>query len=163
MSQYILDFLANFPKPLSVFIISMLPIMELRGGIPIGILVYHLNPVLVFLIAIIGNLVPPIFILFLLNKLRAYLSARSARLKYFFDWVYNRTYKKGGKTMEKWGAVALIAFVGIPLPMTGAYTGAVLALIFEIPFKKALALITIGVLISATIVTTLVLSGAMIF
>ncbi len=137
----------------------MLPIVELRGSIPIGILEYNLNIPLVYLFSVIGNLIPIVFILLFLDKVDKWLRKRSKAMNTFFDWLYKRTYKRGGEQFKKWGAVTLIIFVAIPLPITGAWTGSVLALLFDVPFKKALFLIGIGVIISGVVVTTLSLTA----
>jgi uncharacterized membrane protein len=71
----------------------------------------------------------------------------------FFTWLFNRTRKKYYKKFEKYSGFALITFVGIPLPVTGAWTGAVIAFVFGIPPKKAVLDIFLGILMAATIVT----------
>ena len=146
---------SDFPPELATFIISMLPISELRGAIPVAIGIYHLNPVEVYFLAVIGNIVPVIFILATINPISKYLIKRSKLFDKFFSWLFARTQRKYNHKFEKWGALALITFVAIPLPVTGGYSGAVAAFVFGIPFKKALPLISIGVMIAGVIVTGL--------
>ena len=73
----------------------------------------------------------------------------------FFTFLFERTRRKHSKKFEKWGALALITFVAIPLPITGGWSGALAAFVFGIPFKKALPLIFSGVIIAGVIVTGL--------
>jgi uncharacterized membrane protein len=159
MTEKIIELLGNLPEPFIIAILAMLPIAELRGSIPIGILEYNLSVPLVYCASVIGNLIPIIFILLFLEKVDNWLRKKSKMMSNFFDWLYKRTYKRGGEQFKKWGAVALIIFVAIPLPITGAWTGSVLALLFDVPFKKALSLIGIGVIISGVIVTILSLTA----
>ena len=159
MIEKIIELLGNIPEPLIVLILSMIPIGELRGSIPVGILEYNLSIPVVYFISVIGNLVPIVFILLFLDKIDIWLRKRSKKFATFLDWLYKRTYKRGGKQFKKWGAIALVAFVAIPLPITGAWSGAVLALLFNVPFKKALSLIAIGVIISGVIVTILTITA----
>ena len=145
----------NFPPEIATFIISMLPISELRGAIPVAIGVYNLNPAEAYFIAVIGNMIPVVFILKYINPVSKYLMSRSKFFNKFFTYLFERTRKKHNGKFEKWGALALIAFVAIPLPVTGGWSGALAAFVFGIPFKKALPLIFLGVIIAGVIVTAL--------
>jgi uncharacterized membrane protein len=155
--MYYLEYLKQLPPELSVFIISMLPVSELRGAIPVAIGIYHLDPVSAYLLSMVGNIVPVVIILKYIEPVSKYLMSRSKIFNYFFTWVFARTRKKFNGGFEKWGSLALITFVAIPLPMTGGYSGAIAAFVFGIPFKKALPLISIGVIIAGLIVTGLTL------
>ncbi len=145
----------NFPPELATFIISMLPVSELRGAIPVAIGVYHLNPVEAYFLAIIGNIVPVVFILKYIDPVSKYLMSKSKFFNNFFTHLFEHTRKKHNGKFEKWGALALITFVAIPLPITGGWSGAIAAFVFGIPFKKALPLIFLGVMIAGVIVTGL--------
>jgi len=145
----------NFPPELATFIISMLPISELRGAIPVAIGVYHLNPVEAYFLAVIGNIIPVIFILKYIDPISEYLMSKSKFFNIFFTHLFERTRKKHNGKFEKWGALALITFVAIPLPVTGGWSGALAAFVFGIPFKKALPLIFLGVMIAGMIMTGL--------
>ncbi|MEA1936966.1 MAG: small multi-drug export protein [Patescibacteria group bacterium] len=145
----------NFPPELATFIISMLPISELRGAIPVAIGVYNLNPVEAYLIAVVGNAVPVVFILKYINPISKYLMSKSKFFNKFFTFLFERTRRKHNKKFEKWGVLALITFVAIPLPVTGGWSGALAAFVFGIPFKKALPLIFLGIMIAGVIVTGL--------
>ncbi|MCK4525039.1 MAG: small multi-drug export protein [Candidatus Andersenbacteria bacterium] len=145
----------NFPPELATFIISMLPISELRGAIPVAIGVYHLNPIEAYFLAVIGNIIPVVFILKYLEPVSEYLMAKSKFSNKFFTYLFEHTRRKHNGKFEKWGALALITFVAIPLPVTGGWSGALAAFVFGIPFKKALPLIFLGVMIAGVIVTGL--------
>ncbi|MFH1611869.1 MAG: small multi-drug export protein [bacterium] len=145
--------LSFLPPQIVVLIVSMLPIFELRGAIPLAIGVYQLSPVMAFVLSVIGNIIPIIFLLLFLGWMSEYLSKHSYYFNRFFAWLFERTRKKHNHKFEVWGSLALIAFVAIPLPMTGGWTGAVAAFVFGIPFKKALPLISLGIVIAGVIVT----------
>ncbi len=130
----------------------MLPVSELRGAIPLAIGVYNLNPVETYFIAVIGNIIPVIFILKYIDSVSKYLMSRSKFFNKFFTYLFEHTRKKHNGKFEKWGALALITFVAIPLPITGGWSGAIAAFVFGIPFKKALPLISFGIMIAGVIV-----------
>jgi uncharacterized membrane protein len=145
----------DFPSVIAVFLISMLPVSELRGAIPIAISVYNLSPIEAYFWAVIGNIVPVIFILKYLDAISKFLASKSRIFNSFFLWLFEKTRKNHNHKFEKWGALALITFVAVPLPMTGGWSGAMAAFVFGIPFKKALPLISIGIIIAGIIITGL--------
>ncbi len=145
----------NFPPELATFIISMLPVSELRGAIPIAIGIYNLDPVKAYLISVIGNIIPVIFILKYIEPVSKYLMSKYEFFNKFFTYLFERTRRKHNGKFEKLGALALITFVAIPLPVTGGWSGALAAFVFGVPFKKALPLILLGVMIAGVIVTGL--------
>ncbi|MFH1423916.1 MAG: small multi-drug export protein [Candidatus Nealsonbacteria bacterium] len=138
---------------LKVFLIAMSPILELRGSIPMALGAYHLPVWSAYLISVIGNIVPIVFVLLLLESVSGYLSRRSRLFNRFFAWLFERTRKKHAKIFERGKDLALILFVAIPMPFTGAWTGALCAFVFGIPFKRAFPLISFGVIIAGIIVT----------
>jgi uncharacterized membrane protein len=152
----------SFPPQLITFFIAMLPISELRGAIPVALGVYHLSPLSAFTWSVLGNLVPVIFLLWLLEPCSNYLSHHFYFFNRFFAWLFERTRRKHNHRFEVWGALALITFVAIPLPMTGGWTGAVAAFVFGIPFKKALPLIFLGIIIAGLIVTLVSLGASVL-
>ncbi len=149
----IIDFLVNFPDWLSTILIAMLPIFELRGSLPIALGTLKMPLWQAFLFSIIGNMIPVPIILLLLRRVVKFANRFSIGRK-FFDHLFERTRRKTGKKIERYEAVALIMFVAIPLPITGAWTGAFAAWMFDIEFKKAIFYIFLGVLIAGVIVTT---------
>lgn len=159
MTQSIIDALAKWglAPELIVFLVATLPIIELRGAIPLGINLFNFPWYKVVPLAIFGNLVPVPFILVFLEKVAKFLS-RSRLFKKFFDWLFTRTRKKS-RLIEEYEMIGLMLFVAIPLPVTGAWTGAVAAFLLGLKFKGALIAIFLGVLIAATVVTVLSLLG----
>ncbi|MFP4654597.1 MAG: COG2426 family protein [Methanohalobium sp.] len=146
------------PSWLSTFLLSALPFSELRGSIPVALVIYNMDPVLAYCLGVLGNMFPVIPILLFLSPVSAYLR-RFKSWDYFFTWLFARTHRRHSEKFEKYGTLALVLFVAIPLPVTGAWTGCVAAFVFGIKFRHALMAIFSGVLISGVIVTTLVLSG----
>ncbi len=141
------------------FLLAMTPIGEIRAALPVAIAVYHLNWVLAYFVSVLGNVFPIIFILLFLEPVSKWLSNNSKIFKKFFDWLFKRTRRKSERQMEKYGYMALVIFIAIPLPLTGAWSGAVIAFLFGIPFKKALPLITLGVVLAGLIVLILTKVG----
>jgi uncharacterized membrane protein len=143
-----------------IILTAAIPIAEVRGSIPLGL--YLKEPLLkVFLLSILGNSIPVIPTLFLLNP----VSEKLRRFKLwsrFFDWLFERARRKAD-IVEKYEALGLAIFVGIPLPMTGAWTGCVVASLFKIRFRYAFLSIFAGILMAAIIVTALCLSGILIY
>lgn len=137
--------------------ISALPIIELRGAIPVGIGVLHMPWWRVFLIAVVGNMIPvPLILLFLGPLSRGCMRTRVGRR--FFEWLFARTRRKTAE-IEKYETLGLAIFVAIPLPATGAWTGAMAAFLMGIGFKHALFSIFLGVLVAGIIMTVLSLLG----
>jgi len=134
----------------------MLPIGELRGSIPLGRLVYEMGIVETYIISVLGNMVPVVAILWILEPISNFLMRKFNWANRFFTWLFNRTRRKHSKRFKKYEGLALIGFVCIPLPVTGGVTGSIIAYVFGIPRKKALWQIFVGVLIAGIIVTVIV-------
>ncbi len=151
----------TFGKLLQTFFISMLPVVELRGGIPYGVrlgLDYHTAA----LTAILGNLLPvPVIILFV-RKVFAWLRKKSARLDAWVSGMESKAETKGEK-VRRYGALGLILLVAIPLPGTGAWTGALVAAVLGLRMREALPAIIVGVVIAAAIVLGLTYGVSTIF
>lgn len=143
----------NLTEIFKIFLAALTPIGELRVSIPLGLTVFHQPVWIVFIVSIIGNIIPPIFILWLFPKISKWLMANSKLMNKFLTWLFDRTRKKTKDKIEKYGNLALIIFVAIPLPNTGAWTGALAAWLFGIPFKKAVPNIFYGVVIAGIVVT----------
>jgi len=144
---------------LQVFLLSMTPLGELRLSIPMGVLVYHIDEVTVFLISVIGNLIPVAFLLLFLKKISIFLSNKSLFFKKAFNWWENNAKEKHLNKIQKYGAVGLALFVAVPLPLTGAWTGALLATIMNMSLRKSIPAIAAGVAIAGIIVSLLVIMG----
>lgn len=143
----------NFPKELATFLIAMIPIGELRASIPIAIEAYNMPWYWAYFYSILGNILIVAIILLFLEPISKFSRNKFKIFDKFFNWLFKRTRDKYTSRFEKWGALALITFVAIPLPITGGWTGALAAFVFGIPFKKALPLIFVGLLIAGVIVT----------
>ena len=140
----------SFGKQLIVFIISMLPILELRGGL-IAASLLKLPPLESYIIAIVGNVIPVPFILLLINKiLKAMEKSKFKHFNGIYLFVHKKIMKNKG-SIEKYGFLGLVIFVGIPLPGTGAWTGAVIAAFLEMDRKKAFIAILLGMLMASII------------
>ena len=151
-------------KYIIVFLVSMVPLIELRGAIPIAVGL-NLNAVLSFIIAIIGNMVPvPIIYLFARRVLE--WGKDKKIIGKFFSWCLNKG-ERGGKKLEKKAGKglywALFLFVGIPLPGTGAWTGTLAASMLKLDFKKTVLAVIGGVVLAAVIMLTLSMLGFEMF
>ncbi len=151
----------DLPKWLEVLTIAASPIFELRAAIPWAIIKLHFPWYHAFLLAIIGNLVPVPFILLFLDAFSRLLS-RIGIFKRMLHWLFEHT-RRQGKIIERYERIGLALFVAIPLPITGAWTGSLAAVLFGLKFKHALLSIFVGVLIAGTIVTCATLLGWSIF
>ncbi len=140
---------------IETFFLAMTPVGELRVSLPVALTVYNMNWLAAFLVSVVGNLVPIVFLLLFLGPVSDWLSLKFKVFNKFFSWLFERTRKKSSARIEKYGSIALISFVAIPLPFTGAWTGAVAAFLFNVPFKKAFPLISAGVVIAGAIVLLL--------
>ena len=145
----------NMPPQLGTFLISMLPVGELRASIPFALTVYKMPVFESYIFSVAGNMFPVLFLLAGLEKVSEYLIEKSPLAKKFFSWLFARTRHKFTGSYEKWGSLALVLFVAVPLPVTGAWTGSVAAYLFGIPRKKAFLLILAGVMIAGVVVTML--------
>ncbi|MFH0854768.1 MAG: small multi-drug export protein [bacterium] len=142
----------SIPPEIATMIIAMLPIAELRVSIPLSLGGYKLSVLSSFFWSILGNSIPPIIILRYIGPLSLWLSKKSNRMKKFFEWLFDRTRYKFTDNFQKYGAIALVIFVGIPLPMTGAWTGSLAAFLFGIPTRRAFWLVFAGIIIAGIIV-----------
>lgn len=141
----------------------MTPVGELRASIPMALGVYHLDWPRAYFISIIGNLVPVILILFFLERVSSFLSKKFAVCRRFFDWLFQRTRRKHGDALVRYGALALFLFTAVPLPFTGGWTAALAAFLFGIPRRRALPLIAGGVAVAGVLVLALYQAGIFIF
>lgn len=130
--------------------VSMVPVLELRGAIPFG-LALGLSPALTYLLAVIGNMVPVPAIMLFSRTLFRWLHKRPWWGRKI-DWIERRTHLKG-RMVRKYRILGLIVLVAVPLPGTGAWTGALVATLFRIRMQVALPSILAGVLIAGGIVT----------
>lgn len=156
--HWLADVLSPFPDWLVVLIVAMLPIMELRGSIPLGIGVLGMPWPLVLTLSIVGNLVVIPFIWWLLQPIED-LIRRWPRAARRLDRIYSRTRRRSRKRIETYEELALFAVVVIPLPGTGAWTSALLAHLFDLPRVKAFWFIAAGILVAGLLFTMAMVTG----
>ena len=137
-----------FGKQILVFVISLMPILELRGGL-IAAALLGLKPLESYIICIVGNLLPIPFILFLINKVLNWMR-NSKHFNKVAIWLDKKVEKHKGQ-IEKFGYLGIVLFVGIPLPGTGAWTGSLIASVLEMDKKKTFLSVLIGVFMASVI------------
>ena len=149
------DIIAYFEqfKELGVFLVSMIPVVELRGAIPAGIAM-GIHPALVFILSVIGNMIPVPFILFFIRPI--FSALKKTKLLRFVKKIEDKAMDKSSKVQEK-SMIGLFLFVAIPLPGTGAWTGALIASLLNMRYKNALPSILMGVLVAGVLVTSICL------
>ena len=144
-----------FLKYLAVFFVSMVPIVELRGAVPIGTGFMGLPWLPTLIVCVFGNMIPVPFIYFFARKFLVWGSDKRFIGK-FFKWCLEKGEKGGKKLQEKAGRglfLALLLFVGIPIPGTGAWTGTLAASLLNMGFKRSVIAVVLGVLLAGIIMT----------
>jgi uncharacterized membrane protein len=147
----------GLPPLLATGLVSMVPVFELRGGIPVGIAVLKQNPFLVYIIAVIFNLIPVIPILLFLNPIKRLLEDVPV-FRGFFNFLTSKA-ERNKRVVEKYEEFGLMLFVAIPLPVTGAWTGSLIAVVMGLKVMKSFLFISLGVIIAGIIVTLLTILG----
>lgn len=130
---------------------SALPFWESRYAIPLAIQGGY-PPISAFAVGIASNLAVVVVLLLLLDPVSEFLSAHSKIFARFFDWLFART-RRHTERFERWGALALIPFVAVPLPVTGSWTACAAAFVFGIRFRYALPAIAAGMIVAIAITT----------
>jgi uncharacterized membrane protein len=138
---------------LEVFVLALSPIAELRGAIPLGIVRYDMPWFYVFPIAIIGNTIPVLLLFLLLEPLRK-LSNKMGIVGIWVEKFLKRTQRRAD-SINRYGKIGLMLFVAVPLPFTGAWTGAIAAYLLGFRFRDAILPIATGVVIAGIIVTVI--------
>lgn len=148
-------------KILTTFLISMVPVIELRGAIPWATGM-GLSPAIAIPVAMIGNLIPIPFIIIFIKKIFAWMRSVSPKLNKVVDRMEAKAEKNKEKVLKYafWG---LAIFVAIPLPGTGAWTGALVAAMLDMSLKKAFPSVVLGVVIAGIIVAFVSYGAAAIF
>ena len=142
-------------------LVSMIPVIELRGGIPFGVSV-GLPVWMAYLAAIIGNMLPVPFIVVYIRRIFQWMRRHLPRLNHLVSKLEEKAHLKG-KKVTKYKYLGLAIFVAIPLPGTGAWTGALAAAFLDMPLRKALPSIFAGVLIAGFLITGLTYGFTSIF
>ena len=135
-------------------LVSMLPVVELRGGLPFGVAALGLNTGVALTAAVVGNMIPTPFIVVYIRRILQWLRRRGTRLGRLVDAVERKAHLKG-RTVTKYKYLGLLIFVAIPLPGTGAWTGALVAAFLDMPLRRAIPSILFGVIAAGLIMTFL--------
>ena len=159
----ILQFLTDttFGKCVFTMLVSMIPIIELRGGLPFGValgLPYHLA----FPAAVIGNIIPAPFIIVYIRRIFLLMRKYMPRLNGLVDKMEKKAHLKGQK-VQKYQYLGLWIFVAIPLPGTGAWTGSLAAAFLDMRLKKALPAVVLGVMTAGCVMLALTHVGINLF
>ena len=147
-----------FEEIIKLIIVTLLPFSELRASIPYGILGLGMNWMIVFFICVIFNIILGIGIYFLLDKF-VHVVIRVRWIGKIYHKIVEKTQRKIRKYVDKYGEIGVAIFIGIPLPGSGVYSGALGAYLLGLKPKKFIIANIIGVLIAGVIVTSIVLLG----
>jgi len=131
----------------------MIPLIEQRGAIPVGIIGYQMNPLVVALVSLLGSFIPAPFIYIFFNKIFGWM--KTVKIFDKFTGFVEKKVQKGSKKLEKYKEIGLITFVGIPLPTTGLWTGTAAAAFMGLDFKKSMLCVFVGGILSAILITIL--------
>jgi len=147
-----------FPEWFQIFFGSMIPWLESRYVIPLSMLNFGWEWQQAFPLAVAGNMLPIPFILLFFRFVEKFLR----NYKFWtniMDWLFAKTRKRADSKIRRYEYIGLILFVAVPLPFTGAWTGALIAYLFDLNFSKSLLTIFVGVIIAASVMIILTLMG----
>lgn len=160
LAEKLTQMMGGLPPLLVIFIISMIPILELRGGL-IAATLLNIPMWTAVGVCILGNLVPIPFILLFITKILDWMKdCKVGWMRRMALWLEARALGEKSQKIRKYEFWGLVLFVGIPLPGTGAWTGSLIAALLHIPLKKAVPAILLG-LILATVIMCLVSYGGL--
>lgn len=142
-------------------LVSMVPVVELRGGIPFGVAA-GLPVWLAFLAAVIGNIIPAPFIIVFIRRIFAWMRQKMPRLNGVVDKLEQKAHLKGA-TVTKYKYLGLAIFVAIPLPGTGAWTGSLVAAFLDMRLRKAMPAVILGVVVAGFLISVLTYGIASLF
>ncbi|XP_077220587.1 small multi-drug export protein [Tasmannia lanceolata] len=148
---------SGWPDDAIVFALATLPVIELRGAIPVGYWM-KLKPLRLTVLSVIGNMVPVPFIILYLKRFAEFLAGKNASASNFLGWLFGRAREKAGP-VEEFQWLGLMLFVAVPFPGTGAWTGAIVASILDMPFWSAMSANFFGVFFAGLLVNLLVNLG----
>lgn len=151
LMQWLMDTMAG--EFTLTMLVSMIPVVELRGGIPFGVAA-GLPVWAAFLAAVIGNLIPVPFIIVYIRRIFQWMRRHMPRLNSLVDKLERKAHLKGQR-VTKYKYLGLMLFVAIPLPGTGAWTGSLAAAFLDMPLRKAIPSVIMGVLIAGMAISIL--------
>ncbi|KAJ6431223.1 hypothetical protein OIU84_018670 [Salix udensis] len=147
----------GWPDEAVVFALATLPVLELRGAIPVGYWM-QLKPIMLSILSVVGNMVPVPFIILYLKPFASFLAGRNQSASRLLDMLFENAKEKSGPVKEfQW--LGLMLFVAVPFPGTGAWTGAIIASILDMPFWSAVSANFCGVVLAGLLVNLLVNLG----
>ena len=156
IKQALVDFLMSGGKELGVFLCSMVPVIELRGAIPLG-WATNIPWWLTYLLAVVGNMLPVPFILLLIRQVLTIMEKMPIKfVRAFAAWLRRKAEKNTDK-IQRFGFWGLCFFIAIPLPVTGAWTGSLVAATIRMNFWRAMLSALLGVMIAGAVVTLICL------
>lgn len=150
--HFFIDLFGGLSKEVIIFVISLMPILELRGGMLAATLL-NIEFIKALIICIIGNVLPIPFVLLFLEKILDLFEKWSVTKK-IVRWLEKKAHSKR-EQIDKYGYWGLVLFVGVPLPGTGAWTGSLIAIILGLNRKRSFVCILIGVIVAAIIMSIL--------
>ena len=159
MTDVILTWLRALPPELTTLIIAALPIVEVRGAVPVAIELFQLPVATAMLLSFIGSAVPAMLLPVILSPLEAPVRKYVPYMDELFTWITKHVERRYTERYRALGAIGLTVFIAIPLPVTGVWTGSLAAWLFQLPKRFAIPAIMIGTAISTLIVTATTLSG----
>lgn len=148
---------------LLVLVLAATPIIELRGALPVAIFTYGMSPWLAYVLCVIGSFAPTVVIVYLLGPVSDFLRKHSKFFEKFFAWLFLYAREKNAKKLEKLKDSAVFVIAALPIPLAGAWSGALAAFVFDVPPKKSLPLIFAGTAVAGAAVLLLILGAKAIF
>lgn len=147
----------GWPDEAVVFALATLPVLELRGAIPVGYWM-QLKPIMLTVLSIAGNMVPVPFIILYLKRFASFIAGRNQSASQLLEMLFKNAKEKAGP-VEEFQWLGLMLFVAVPFPGTGAWTGAIIASILDMPFWAAVSANFFGVVLAGLLVNLLVNLG----
>lgn len=148
---------SGWPDEAAVFALATLPVIELRGAIPVGYWL-QLKPLMLTVLSVLGNMVPVPFIILYLKRFASFLTGKNETASQLLDMLFKSAKEKAGP-VEEFQWLGLMLFVAVPFPGTGAWTGAIIASILDMPFWQAVSANFVGVVLAGLLVNLLVNLG----
>lgn len=163
MLQKLIEWFGSIPHEILIIILATLPLTELRASIPIGVTVFHLAPTSAYVLSVIGNMIPLVFLFSFLPWFLFFLSQRFPIFHTMLERYFFRLSKKHETKLNAYGALFLLVFVAIPHPGGGVWTASTLAILFRMKRSYAIPAIVCGTLISGFIVLSITLGSIQLF
>ncbi len=133
---------------LATVLLAMTPIAGIRAAIPVAVFVYEMSIPSAYFWSVFGEFLPVVFILKFLGVVSLWLSSNCSFMEKFFDKLFSKTRRDYNERVHKYGLLALFLYTGIPLPFSGAWTASLVTFLFGFPYKKAVPVIFLGVMLS---------------